>query len=146
MSPLVIALAIVVAAPAAKTAPKKDPPSIVGEWIPESAIIGGKPDPPPAGSKFTFTKDGKAFMQEKDEKPDEMNYSIDAKSDPKGIDLKETRKAMGGVAGIAMRGIYKIEGDTLTICLAFGDNRPKTFTSPANSTIMLITFKRAKKD
>lgn len=142
MTPLLLGLAIGIGAPAVKDPPKKDPPSIVGEWVPESAVIGGKNDPPPAGSTFEFTKDGKAIMKEPGSKGDEMKYTIDTKKDPMEIDLKES----AGMKEMVMPGIFKIDGDTLVICIAFGGDRPKTFASPANSTNILLTLKRAKKD
>lgn len=142
MTPLLLGLAIGIGAPAVKDPPKKDPPSIVGEWIPESAVIGGKNDPPPAGATFEFTKDGKAIMKEPGEKGDEMKYTLDWKKDPMEIDLKEGN----GMKDMSLPGIFKLDGDTLMICIAFGGDRPKTFTSPANSTNMLITLKRAKKN
>jgi uncharacterized protein (TIGR03067 family) len=142
MTPLLLGLAIGIGAPAVKDPPKKDPPSIVGEWVPQSAVIGGKNDPPPAGTTFEFTKDGKAIMKEPGSKGDEMNYSVDLKKDPMEIDLKES----AGMKEMVMPGILKIDGDTLTICIAMVGERPKTFASPANSNNMLITMKRAKKD
>jgi uncharacterized protein (TIGR03067 family) len=139
MTPLFLGLAISIGAPAVKDPPKKDPPSIVGEWVPESAVIGGKNDPPPAGSTFEFTK---AIMKEPGSKGEEMKYSVDLKKDPMEIDLKES----AGMKDMVMPGIFKIDGDTLMICISMIGDRPKTFTSPANSTNMLITLKRAKKD
>jgi len=143
MFSVVMILTVVVAAPAPKEAPKKDPPSLLGEWVPESAVIGGKLDPPPAGAMLTFTKDGKCLMKEGTEAPVETTFTIDPKKDPAEIDIGEPRAAM---AAIAMKGIYKFDGESLLICLAIGGERPKTFASPAGSATMLITLKRAKKN
>jgi len=139
----VVGLALVVAAPGAKDAPKKDPPSIVGEWVGESGIRGGKPDNPPSGTTITFTKDGKVLMKEGgDDKSHETTYTADPKKDPAEIDIVPP----AGEKGPAMVGIYKIEGDTLTLCFSTGGDRPKAFESPAGSQVMLVTCKRAKKD
>lgn len=137
-----VSLALVLAAPGTKDAPKKEPPSIVGEWVGESGVRGGQPDNPPPGTSITFTKDGKLIMKEGGgDKSHEGTYKSDSKKDPPEIDLapadgpKET-----------LLGIYKIEGDTLTMCFSMGGDRPKTFDSPAGSQIMLVTCKRVKKD
>src|SRR5205809_408198 len=106
MTPLLLGLAVTIGAPAVKDPPKKDPPSIVGEWVPQSAVIAGKNDPLPAGATFEFTKDGKAIMKEPGSKGDEMNYSIDLKKDPMEIDLKES----AGMKEMVMPGILKLDG------------------------------------
>jgi len=145
MHGLLIGLAMLVAAPAPKAPPKKDPPSLVGEWIPESVIHGGKPHPNEPGTMITFTAEGKCLTKEgKDEKPDEMSYQINAKKDPPELDLIEPDGGMNPQK--LMPGIYKIEGDTLTLCLSLNQKRPTEFASPAGSDVILITLKRAKKD
>jgi uncharacterized protein (TIGR03067 family) len=140
---LILGLALVVSAPIPKDAPKKDAPSLFGEWVPESAVIGGKVDPPPPGTKVTITKEGRFVMKESKDEQVEMDFTFDAKKDPQEIDFAEPR---GGMGQKAMKGIYKLEGDTLMICIAMGGDRPTAFTSPAGSMNMLITLKRAKKD
>jgi len=142
MYSIVIGLAVVVAAPAPKEAPKKDPPSILGEWMPTTIVLGGTKEEQTAGSLMTFTKEGKATMKEgKDAKPDEMSYSIDPKQDPPHITLTQT-----DMGNLTLRGIYKLEGDSLTICLGIGNDRPTVFASPPNSMVILITLTRIKKD
>jgi uncharacterized protein (TIGR03067 family) len=143
--PLLIGVALAIVAPAPKEPPKKEPPSLVGEWVPESAVHGGKPHPHEPGATITFTTDGKCLLKEgKAGMRDEMTYRIDSKKNPPEIDLAETDAGMKGPQ--PMPGIYKIEGDTLTICLALNQKRPTEFASPAGSDLMLIILKRAKKD
>jgi uncharacterized protein (TIGR03067 family) len=139
---LFVGLALVVGAPTKKE-PAKEPPSIVGEWVPESAVRGGKPDNPPAGTSITFTSDGKAIMKEGgDRKPEEGTYKADPKKTPAEIDIAPPAADKGPT----ILAIYKIEGDTLTVCLTLGGERPKEFASPPGSEVMLITCKRAKKE
>jgi hypothetical protein len=54
---------------------------------------------------------------------------------PKAIDGKSTR-------GDPLKGIYKIEGDTLTVCWG-QDGRPETFTVGKGRNV-LIRFERKK--
>jgi uncharacterized protein (TIGR03067 family) len=144
---LLVSLAVAVGAPGVKEVPKKEP-SLVGEWVGEKATAGGKDRPVPAGGiKFTFTADGKFTVHEgKREKPDEGTYKADTKKDPAEIDIfPPAEKAGRGT----VRGIFKVEGDTLTLCFAGGKDdaqRPTKFESPADSNVMLMTLKRAKKE
>ncbi|HEX3152580.1 MAG TPA: TIGR03067 domain-containing protein [Gemmataceae bacterium] len=140
---LLVGLALVVGAPAKKDPAPKDPPSLMGEWLAESGIMGGKPENPPPGTTITFLADGKLKMNEGGGNGQENgSYKFDAKKDPAEIDISP--EAAG--KGPTLAGIYKIEGDTLTICFAMGGDRPKKFESPAGSMLMLVTCKRAKKD
>jgi uncharacterized protein (TIGR03067 family) len=143
MYSLIVGLAIVVAAPAAKDPPKKEPPSIIGEWAGESGVRGGKPDNPPPGTSITFTKDGKVIMKEGGEgRAEEATYKADSKKDLAEIDITPPAREKEQT----LLGIYKIEGDTLTLCFSMGGERPKAFEAPAGTQIMLITCKRVKKD
>ncbi|MSR54003.1 MAG: TIGR03067 domain-containing protein [Gemmataceae bacterium] len=141
-STLLIGLALSVGAPAGKEAPKKEAPSIVGEWHGEKAVGGGKERPVPSGGiVFTFSADGMFKVKEgANEKPDTAKYKIDAKKSPAEIDMEAGAKG-------SILGIFKIDGDTLTICITGGKDgeRPTKFESLEGSRTMLMTFKRAKK-
>jgi uncharacterized protein (TIGR03067 family) len=140
MTPLVAGVALLVAAPGAKDPPKKDPPSLIGVWIGETGIKGGKPSPPEDAS-MEFTKDGSLVFKEKG-KDITGSYKLDVKKNPAELDI-----TLGaGGQSFSLPGIYKIEGDTLTICFTFMGDRPAKFESPDGSMNMLITLKRAKKD
>lgn len=71
--------------------------------------------------------------------------AFDGKANPKCFDLKSVEKGRDGAVDEA---IYKIEGDTLTICLHQGKKktRPTTFeTSPDAPDNILMIFERIKK-
>jgi uncharacterized protein (TIGR03067 family) len=139
MLPTALALAMAVAAPVGKDA-TKDPRSIVGEWLAESAIAGGKPDNPPEGTTWTFTAEGKSILALGGESRRlESTYKTDPKKDPAWLDIAE------GPKGTPLAGIYKVDGDTLTLCLCGKvGNRPTAFESPAGSSALLLVLKRVK--
>jgi uncharacterized protein (TIGR03067 family) len=143
---LLITLALTVGAPGTKDPPKKEV-SIVGEWDGEKAVSGGQEKPVPAGGvTITFTADGKFIVREgKREKPEEGTYKTDTKKDPAEIDITAPPESGRPL----VKGIFKIDGETLTLCFAGGKDdadRPAKFESPAGSRNMLMTLKRAKKD
>ena len=117
MASLVAVAGLAVAAPRAKDAPKKDSP-IVGEW--RLLTVNGK-EALPATYKFSadgiLVGSGWIGMLESGF---EAKYTTDEKSDPFRIDLTNQ--------GDPEEGIFKIEGDRLTICYRFGrDRRPTKF-------------------
>jgi uncharacterized protein (TIGR03067 family) len=140
MTPLFLGLALAVAAPAPKEAPKKDAPTLVGVWKVESSIKGGQRSNPEDWT-MEFTADGKMIMKEAGR---DINgtYTSDPKKDPAEIDLT----LEGGGQMITMHGIYRFEGDTMMMCLTFMGERPTKFESPDGGNCVLVTFKRAKKD
>jgi uncharacterized protein (TIGR03067 family) len=135
-------LVLSLAAPGEKGAAKKDAPSIVGDWDGEKAVKGGVELPlPEGGVKATFTADGKLIFKEGNKDPEEGTYTVDAKKNPAEIDIVPPKE------NVTHLGIYKIDGDTLTICLGEKNaaTRPTKFESPDGSNIFLVTLKRVKK-
>lgn len=132
---LLLGLAIAVAAPAPKEGAKTDPGTFEGEWKIESYIQGSKPNENRIGTVFQIG-DGKVVTVGKKE---QVDYKLNPKADPPEIDL--------GTEKETIRGIYKLDGDTLILCFpkGKGSERPAKFESPADSNIVVMTLKREKK-
>lgn len=115
-----------------------------GTWTATRAERDGKAADEVVGHRLSFT--GNRFqLQSKDGKPLYAGtVRVDASAKPTAIDFEHTE---GELKGKAWRGIYTLDGDTLTIC----DNapnldkgRPAAFEAKTESGYILITFKRAK--
>ena len=144
MCPLaLLALCLPLAAPAPKEAPKKDS-SLLGEWAVESVIVGGRDTQAPAGAlRMTFQADGTLTVRDGKADPRPVGYTADPKKSPAHLDI--TPPADSGRP--TTPGIYKIDGDRLTICLDQlpGAERPREFAAPADTQLSLFVFKRVKK-
>ena len=69
-----------------------------------------------------------------------MRYTLDPEKKPKQIDWVGIK---GRHVGDKIQGIYKLEGDILTICHA-GKDRPTEFKSEADSGRRLVFLSRIK--
>src|SRR5215213_705958 len=122
-----LGLALAVGAPGPKEAPKKaEPPSLVGEWECVEFIGGGRMamanEVAQIGIKIEFTADGKFRGREGKREYADGKYTTDPTKDP-----AEVNYAAGGIPK-ENKGIYKVEKDTLTMCVAEGGGaRPTTF-------------------
>lgn len=100
------------------------------------------------GEKNEIKEENKIVV--KDEKvttQDEQSFSLklDAKSDPKTIDLT---LLTGDEKGKVLEGIYKLKDDELTVCMFGGDGgvkkRPLEFSTKTGSGCLLVVLKRVK--
>jgi len=112
-----------------------------GTWITTSSIFDGQPASPEIVSSIrrivtdahvVWERDGKHFAGTK--------IVLDPSRNPKAIDVIPDG---GPNRGEPILGIYKLEADTMTICMAGpGQPRPKEFKAEKGSGCSLRTFKR----
>jgi uncharacterized protein (TIGR03067 family) len=143
MTPALLAVAFAMAAPALKDAPKNVDPALTGRWTLERLTVAGAklPDLTP-NLTLTFTADGR-WESSAMGMVHIGAFTSNPKADPHELDTVQE----GGQQGPqTSRLIYKIEGDTLTVCGDSDGKRPGAFDTPADSKWMLMVFKRAKKD
>ena len=115
-----------------------------GTWTATMAERDGKAADDVVGHRLSFT--GNRFeIRSKDGKPlYEGTFRVDPRRKPAAIDFEHTE---GTLNGKAWKGIYALDGDTLTTCdngPNLGWGRPAAFEAKTGSGRILITFKRAK--
>jgi uncharacterized protein (TIGR03067 family) len=142
---LVLSVAVVFAFGAGQArADEKDKPTdekkILGTWTIESFMEGGKKADKELikDAKVTITADGKIKLT-RGEQEEEFTYTLDSTQKPKEINLTNSKDKTAS-------GIYKLEGDKLTVCFARqGGDRPLDFASEKGSAVVLQVLKREKK-
>lgn len=124
------------------------PADIKGTYLIVGLEFGGKAQPaeviakePEADRTIKITAD--KMIAVKDGKEDPASYTIDTTKTPHHIDV--TAKTAGKEE--KMHGIFKQDGDTLTVCFALSDkaaDRPKEFKSTADNKAVIMTLKMKK--
>jgi uncharacterized protein (TIGR03067 family) len=115
-----------------------------GAWSATAAERDGQAADYVVGHRLTFTAD-RFQIHDKDGKlVYEGTFRLDPTAKPAAIDFEQTG---GDLKGKVWKGIFKVEGDTLTTCDNAPDvdkGRPTEFQAKSGSKYVLITFKRAK--
>jgi uncharacterized protein (TIGR03067 family) len=144
---LLLGLASAIGAPGLKDRPNAA--ALVGDWVCEAGTVNGVPDPEPSTLTDTFTAEGK-WIAVRRKAFDKLNrrYTVNPKADPPTVDFTIDRVgARPGAGPERPLGIFRLEGDTLTVCMAMdGEPRPSEFAAPAGSHLTLFVFKRVKKE
>jgi uncharacterized protein (TIGR03067 family) len=123
---------------------KEDLAKMEGEWTFEKFIVEGKDSSGEEnikGMKLIVKGDTRTVIIG-DEVRTKSTFKIDPKANPKTIDvtIKE-----GNGEGETLLGLYEIDGDTFTVCLAFiGGERPQKLESKEDSKSVLQVLKRVK--
>jgi uncharacterized protein (TIGR03067 family) len=106
-----------------------------GERIPDEFL--GKAPEEERTVKITADK----LISAKKGKDDSISYKIDASKSPAHITTTENKDGKVETS----YGIYKLDGDTLTICMIESgkpEDRPKDFKSAKNSRSVLLVLKK----
>lgn len=115
-----------------------------GIWAATKAERDGKAADDVVGHRLSFADDRFQVRSRDGKLLHEGTFRVDAKAKPTAIDFEHTK---GVLKGKAWKGIYALDGDTLTTC----DNapnldkgRPAAFEAKTGSGHVFITFERAK--
>jgi uncharacterized protein (TIGR03067 family) len=133
-----------------KDAPKFDASKLEGKWmVTEMTKMGEKVDTKDMKDPVVITKDSMTTKTSGGEFV--FKYTIDAKTDPMGIDMEITSETFKGTKA---NGIIKLDGDKLMLAYDFDPEaksppRPKAFESKKDSkafNYVLTRVKEEKKD
>jgi uncharacterized protein (TIGR03067 family) len=115
---------------------KKDLDAMQGTWSIQKWLLQGASAPAGAiGGSMTIKGDQLIAMGGSD---NPATLKLDSAKDPAAIDFIDKRSSTD-------RGIYNLDGDTLTFCMALsgsGKDRPTVFESTKDNGYMLIVLKR----
>ncbi|SRR5579872_5155527 len=111
-----------------------------GTWVAVLLEHGGKQEVPPNGDDFMFTFDGGKLLIKEGKHTEEGGYTTNDAKNPKEIDLIPPKNLPKEKA---IKGIYRIDGDTLKLAFTRGGARPSGFEAK-DDNIGVITFKRKK--
>lgn len=138
-APVVFVLA---AAAVASAQPADEFKATAGKWTVRKATISGK-DFTAAfkGMELTLAADG-GYKLVFNGETDTGTVTVDATKTPRQMDIVGK---VGPNAGKTIRTIYKLDGDTMTVCYELGDGpRPTAFESKAGTKVFLAEYTRAK--
>ena len=136
---LILIVGLCIAADRPDEAVKKELRKLEGTWSIVAQEANGKREDKDKIKKHDFVFEGEKLIIKDANKSREHSIQIDPKQTPKTIDLTD---AKGDPVG---RGIYKLDGDSLTIAITKpGFDRPAAFTTKKGSNHVVVVLKREK--
>ena len=121
---------------------KKDRAALQGTWKVTESVSKGEKAPPE--ELFLIFRGDVILVREEGKTAENFSFLLNPTKKPKEIDLDDQgRRASKGRLD---RGIYKIDGDTLRICIQTDKDapRPTEFASPKDSSLWLVVLQRTK--
>jgi uncharacterized protein (TIGR03067 family) len=122
----------------------KDEKAVQGVWLYESMEWNGKKIPVEQIKESTITIEGDKFTIKRGKEVAQVGtLKYGSIKSQKTFDVTVTE---GEGKGTVMLGIYKIDGDSITVCMNYsGTERPTAYKTAEQSESVLVTAKRAKK-
>ena len=114
-----------------------------GTWEVESVTVDGEQADFPDGTQMRF-EGNRMYRRVGDDEDWRLSgpFSLDLSAVPAEIDLGSDEFDVA-----IIRGIYELDGDTLTFCLGeLGEARPDNFESTEDPPTMLMVFRRVEED
>jgi uncharacterized protein (TIGR03067 family) len=118
--------------------------ALVGKYRIEKVLLGGNDITEHLKEMKFDIRDGGKYTAQVGELVDDATFTVDPAKKPMEMDVKPNG---GPQKGKLVKVIYKLEGDTLTMCYDHekSENRQSKFESKDGTTVLLITYKREKK-
>jgi RND family efflux transporter MFP subunit len=129
--------------------PSEDEKKIQGEWAIHAQIEDGKPiDEEKLKSRICIFHTPSIRIRERESNGEigllDGNYSLDEAKEPKRITITNYEDPEGNYKKCDYPGIYKFDGDRLTIAYRKNDPTPEKFESTPGSGVTLLELKRSE--
>jgi uncharacterized protein (TIGR03067 family) len=139
MRPFLLALVFAAAAPALKDKPVPEP-TLIGEWVPESVKVNGRPIQP-GSDRWVFRADGTWAMSATGTEMDAGTFARDPKDSPGTIDL--TSGTNTRPADLCR---YRVDGDTLVLSVGHVQGERPAELQPGRKVTVWVFKRVAKKE